>query len=193
MTETSKSRLETLSDGGLLAASAETPEAFGIFYDRHVEAVLSFCQRRTDSPHLAADLTAETFAAAFLSRGKFRDMGRPARAWLFAIARAQISKWLRRGEVDRRARQKLRIPPTEVDDESIERIETLVDFAPLREELRSALRELSPSVAQALILRVGLDLPYDEVSRRLGCSQGAARVRVSRGLVQLADAMGVSR
>jgi DNA-directed RNA polymerase specialized sigma24 family protein len=29
---------------------------------------------------------------------------------------------------------------------------------------------------------VAMDLPYDEVATRLGCSQGAARVRVSRGL-----------
>jgi DNA-directed RNA polymerase specialized sigma24 family protein len=37
------------------------------------------------------------------------------------------------------------------------------------------------------VLRVGHDLPYAEVARRLGCSEGAARVRVTRALTRLAD------
>jgi DNA-directed RNA polymerase specialized sigma24 family protein len=33
------------------------------------------------------------------------------------------------------------------------------------------------------------ELPYDEVARRLGCSEGAARVRVSRALTRLAETL----
>jgi RNA polymerase sigma-70 factor (ECF subfamily) len=37
---------------------------FGLFYDRYVTALLAFFQRRTGDAEAAADLTAETFAAA---------------------------------------------------------------------------------------------------------------------------------
>ena len=42
------------------------PEDFGVFYDRHVHAVIGYFSRRTRDPELAADLTAETFAAALV-------------------------------------------------------------------------------------------------------------------------------
>ena len=180
---------EEPSDAELLRRSSSDPEAFGIFYDRHVEAVLGFFYRRTASAHTAADLTAETFAQAFASRGRYRDTGAPARAWLFGIARHQLSRALRGRGVRDRARRRLGMERVDLDDTSLERIEALADLEPTFRALRTALHELSPKVAEAVVLRVGEDLPYDEVARRLGCSEGAARVRVARGLSQLLDAL----
>src|SRR5439155_18104730 len=71
---------ESRTDAELLKASAHDVEAFGRFYDRHAAAVAAFFVRRTGCPHLAADLTAETFAAAFVSRRCYRDTGPPALA-----------------------------------------------------------------------------------------------------------------
>jgi DNA-directed RNA polymerase specialized sigma24 family protein len=44
-------------------------EDFGRFYDRYVRSLLAFFQRRTRDPEVAADPTAETFAAAMVARG----------------------------------------------------------------------------------------------------------------------------
>ena len=52
------------SDDALPAAPRAEPEAFAVFYRRHVEALLAYFARRTRDAELAADLTAETFAAA---------------------------------------------------------------------------------------------------------------------------------
>jgi DNA-directed RNA polymerase specialized sigma24 family protein len=51
-----------LTDDELL--SSNDPEAFGVFYDRHVKALLGYFARRTFDAEEAADLTAETFASA---------------------------------------------------------------------------------------------------------------------------------
>src|SRR5512133_2251953 len=51
-----------LTDEDLLCS--EDPEAFGVFYDRHVRALLAYFARRTGDAEVAADLTAETFASA---------------------------------------------------------------------------------------------------------------------------------
>ena len=59
--------------------------------------------------------------------------------------------------------------------------------------LRAALDSLSPGVRDAVLMRVGLDLPYEEVALSLGCSVGAARVRVTRGLHSLAEVMEAGR
>jgi RNA polymerase sigma-70 factor (ECF subfamily) len=99
---------------------------------------------------------------------------------------------LERGRAEDRARRRLGVSRPELDDVSYERIETLADLAPIRAAVRTAVESLSPAIADAVRLRVGMDLPYREVAKRLGCSEGAARVRVARGLARLAEILEVS-
>ncbi len=72
-------------------------EDFGLFYDRYVTALLAFFQRRTGDPEAAADLTAETFAAAMVSRRRYQPRGATAAGWLFAIAHHKLTDFRRRG------------------------------------------------------------------------------------------------
>ena len=53
----------------LLSGDAED---FGLFYDRYIDMLLGYFARRAGDPEVAADLTAETFAAALASRRRFR-------------------------------------------------------------------------------------------------------------------------
>src|SRR3954469_11198004 len=94
-----------LTDEQLL--SSDDPESFGMFYDRHVKAVLGYFARRTRDPELAADLTAETFASALVARRRFKPGGAPPAAWLFAIAARRLADFQRRGRVERRMRRSL--------------------------------------------------------------------------------------
>ena len=56
------------SDQRLLAATrAGDAEACGVFFARHGPTVVAFVRRRVGSAELAADLTAETFAAALIA------------------------------------------------------------------------------------------------------------------------------
>jgi DNA-directed RNA polymerase specialized sigma24 family protein len=58
------------SDTELLLASRAEPVAFVELYRRHAEDLLRYFARRTLDPEAAAELTAETFAEAYASRGK---------------------------------------------------------------------------------------------------------------------------
>jgi len=80
------------------------PEDFGRFYDRYVRSLLAYFQRRTRDPEVAADLTAETFAAALAARGRFRPRATPASVWLFAIAHHKLMDFHRRGSAEDRMR-----------------------------------------------------------------------------------------
>lgn len=69
------------ADEVLLAA--RDAASFETFYLRHVEALLVYFARRTGDPELAADLTAETFAAALAARRRLkpaRGSARPFRS-----------------------------------------------------------------------------------------------------------------
>lgn len=174
------------TDAELLLASREDPAEFVELYRRHAEDLLRYFARRTLDPEAAAELTAETFAEAFASRGNYRDTGANGVAWLYGIAKHQLGRFFRTGRIDRAARHRIGLPPRELPPEDYERIEDLVDFAPIREALIEALAGLPEDQREALQLRVVEGLPYPDVAASLRCAESAARQRVSRGLRRLA-------
>ncbi|HEX5938201.1 MAG TPA: sigma-70 family RNA polymerase sigma factor [Actinomycetota bacterium] len=174
------------SDSELLTVSATEPGAFTVLYRRHAEDLLRYFARRTLDPEAAAELTAETFAQAFASRTTYRDTGVNGVAWLYGVARHQLGRFFRSGRVDRAVRRRLGMPERELPPADYERIEDLVDFAPIRDAIEDALETLGAEQRDALRFRVIEELPYPEVARRLACSEQNARQRVSRGLRRLA-------
>jgi RNA polymerase sigma factor (sigma-70 family) len=173
--------IERLSDEQLIARTSGRPEAFGVFYRRHEAAVLGFFQRRVRDPELAADLAAETFAAALTSSRRYRAADGPAVAWLFGIARHTLLRSLRRRRVEDRARRRLGMPPLPVSDGLLERIERLG----ADDRVANLLERLTPEQAGAVRARVIEEASYEEIAARLRCSESVVRQRVSRGLAVL--------
>jgi RNA polymerase sigma factor (sigma-70 family) len=160
--------------------------AFLALYDSHAESLVRYFARRTLDPEAAFDLTAETFAEAFASRAGFDPRRGDAPAWLFGIARHQIGSYLRRLTVEHRARTRLGLPDRGLSKDDYERIEAMIDFAAVGRQVRSALHTLPSDQREAVVYRVIDELSYEQIADRIGCSQDAARARVSRGLRLLA-------
>lgn len=159
------------------------PEEFVPFYRQEAAAVLTFFVRRVLDGEAAVELTAETFAQAWRGWGRVRtDSREEMRAWLFTIARRQLSRYLRRGKAQQTAVRRLGIRVPAVHEDDLTAIEQAAAIGQLRLSLGSALDDLSGDQRDALRLRVVEELPYDEVARHLGISEPAARARVSRGL-----------
>jgi RNA polymerase sigma factor (sigma-70 family) len=171
------------TDGELLGLTTEDPEAFGAFYDRFEVEVLGFFWRATRRSDLAADLTAEVFAAALSSAGGFRPELGSARAWLFGIARHELADAWQRGRVEDRARRRLGLEPVVLTDEALERIDELGRRGP-GGALR-LLEDLPQDQRMAVEGRVLEERDYEELAQRLSCSQSVVRQRVSRGLRSL--------
>jgi len=183
--------LTELSDRELLALAGSRPDAFAVFYRRYAESVFRFFRSRTACRETAADLTAETFAQAFLSRRRYQPGPAPARAWLYAIAEHELAHFLRSASVAARARRRLGIGPLQVGEDAFDRIEDLADLANHRAAIQDAVAHLSTPIGDAVRFRVLEELPYADVAERLGCSPATARQRVARGLRQLADQLEV--
>src|ERR1700733_3157724 len=102
------------------------PESLSRLYETHAAVLLRFLARRTLQPEVAIDLVAETFAKAFAHRDEFRGESEgEAVAWLFGIARHELSAYFRRGVVDRRAMSGLGLGVTALIDADYERVEEL--------------------------------------------------------------------
>jgi RNA polymerase sigma factor (sigma-70 family) len=177
----------TETDGELLRRAARgDADAFSVLYRRHETIVAGYLMRRARDPELAADLAAETFAAAIAGAGSFRDEGQSALAWLLGIARNVLARTWERGAVERRARERLGIERVAVSDATLERVEALLDGSdPARNPLLKALEELPDAQREAIRSHVLDEEPYADLAARLGVSEATVRQRVSRGLGRL--------
>ena len=160
---------------------------FGHFYDRYVAALLAFFQRRVRDPEAAADLTAETFAAALVARGRYRAQGPTATGWLFAIAHNKLADYRRRGYAEDRMRRRLGMEPVEVGDEDAGLIRLLGD-----EVATQLISELPDEQREAIRAHVLDDRGYDEIARTQELTEATVRKRVSRGLRVLRERVGRS-
>ena len=169
------------SDAELVRAAGSDAAAFGALYERHALRVYAWCFRRLE--WAASDLTAETFAQAWLSRDRFRDeRGGSALPWLLGIARNVLRETIRIDRVETRARERLGLPLDLAAEEGYAAVEERLSA---RAALATALDRLPDHEREALELRVMAELPYDQVAERLAIQPAAARLRVSRALRRL--------
>ena len=176
------------TDAELIREARRDPDALAELYRRHAERLHSWLQAQV-SPQIACELTAETFAQAALSLRRFQDPGGgSASPWLFGIAKNLLRRDYESERVDRKARRRLGIPEL-AHDLNLARVEERDRAERMRPSLVAALATLPPGQRRALELRVIQELPYDEVASSLSCSEGAARIRVTRALGSLSDRM----
>jgi RNA polymerase sigma factor (sigma-70 family) len=172
-----------LNDEELLRS--EDPEAFGVFYDRHVKTLLGYFARRTGNPEVAADLTAETFASAIVAKRRFRPGSSPAAAWLFTIASRRLADYHRHGHVERRMRRSLDMERRPVSAEDAALIRLLADDA-----TSTLLADLPADQRDAIVAHVVEDRDYAEVADQMNLAEATVRQRVSRGLAAMRRRVG---
>lgn len=167
-------------DAELLQFSAVNADAFAVFYRRYERLVVGWLVRRTGRADLAADLTAEVFAAAYIGAARFRDGPEPAGAWLLGIARNKLLRSLRRERIEASARRRLGVERVQVSDEALAAIDELRGGG-----IVDLLDELPADQREAVRGRIVEDEDYADLALRLDISATAARQRVSRGLAAL--------
>lgn len=182
-----------LSDTQLIVATQGDPAAFREIYDRWAEPILAYFFRRTRDAEASADLMAETFAMAYQKRMSFRDSGAPGGAWLYGIARNELSHYYRRQEVERRGLEKLKLQVPSFDQESVDALERLCETEDYFVDLELTLAQMSVAERKAVELRVLDELDYSEIAATLGITPGSARTRVHRGLSKLQQRREVNR
>lgn len=162
--------LDSRSDAELLALTSSAPDAFAVFYRRHVRAVVGLVARRVPSSDVG-DLVAEVFATALVHCRRYDPARGAAGAWLTGIALNKIADANRRGAVDAQLCRRLGIrrPP-------LEEIEPMFDLG------GDLLASLPRDQRLAVQARVIDDKPYEQIAAELSASPQVVRKRVSRGL-----------
>ncbi len=161
--------------------------------------LVGLCARLTENPENAEDLAQETLLEAWRALHKLRDADRLF-PWLAAIARNVCLRWARQ-----HGRELAHTTPMDgfanaPDEDAPLLSDTLADpdsddliIELERQELAALLDRtlalLPPETRLALIESVVYGTPQAEIAARLGLSEGALRVRLSRGRLALRQAL----
>ncbi|MDX6573805.1 MAG: hypothetical protein QOC86_2961 [Gaiellales bacterium] len=144
-------------DADLLVAARTDAGAFRELYERYATRIYGYHLRRSKDPSAAHDLTAETFAQAWLARARFRDeVGGTAGPWLFGIARHVLLASVRQRRMELAACERLGVLSA-VDREA----------APVPRGLGSYGREVGAGRALERVAetsQLGRKVPHREVS-----------------------------
>lgn len=151
-------------------------EDFRSYYVRHHADVVRYARRRVAPDHVA-DVAADTFVVAWRRWAKAEPGGLP---WLYLTARHVISNHRRR-----------RRDETSLDQGGLE--PSVADLAPEvvdRLVVHQRMRTLADADREVLMLAYWEDLDLRSIGTALGCSTGAAGVRLHRARRRLAAALG---
>jgi RNA polymerase sigma-70 factor (ECF subfamily) len=167
-------RAVTEDDVGLGAGSTE----FEPFFERESERLFQAMFLATGSRAEAEDLCQEAMARAFERWDRIRRMESPA-GYVYRTAFNLHRKRLRRLGRAQRAPDAPPSPPA--DPGSV---------AEVRDQILRALRSLSPTQVEALLLVEWLGMTADEAGRSLGIEASSVRGRVHRARTALRHQMG---
>lgn len=154
----------------MLRVAQGDAEAMTVLFRHAWGDVCSLCARLSLDDDAAEDLAQETFMRVLRSAHGFRGDARFS-TWVYRIVCNVCSD-------HRAARARARRPLPIADD--------VVESDPGRVAvLRRALERLTDAEREAVVLSRLRDQPYRQLAETLGCTEGAARVRVHRALERL--------
>jgi RNA polymerase sigma-70 factor (ECF subfamily) len=154
----------------------ESMDRLRVLYAEHGPALLRYLRRLTGRGDWAEDLLQETFVQALKGPERL-DAAASPKAWLFAIARhLGINAVQRRREVAPLV-EEVAAPEAERPD-------------PRRDEMREAIAGLPEKQREALQLRLGEGLSYEEIARVLEVPVGTVRSRLHAGVRVLRELLG---
>ena len=153
-------------------------ELFTGLYRRHYAAVLAYALRRV-GPDQAQDVVAETFTAAWRELDNLPENPMP---WLYRAAWYRIANVRRAQTRQLRASARAQTQQDQIQGDHAARVVESV-------RVIGALKSLSDTDREVLLLTSWEDLSYADAAYVLGCSVTVVKVRVLRARRRLAAAL----
>lgn len=161
------------TDQTLVEAAQRDPAQFAALYDRYLDPIYAYCDRRLGTRELTEDATSQVFLQALAALPKFR--AHSFRAWLYTIARNVV--------IDvHRARPALPL----IEDAALDQltVDDELDWRASEIDVRQLLSQLTPEQRDVVELRLsGMTGP--EIAEILGRSAGSVRALQFRAYQQL--------
>jgi RNA polymerase sigma-70 factor, ECF subfamily len=156
--------------------------------------IYAICYRFTGSGNDAEDLTQEVFLKLYKNLASFDTQKGSFQTWITTLARNLLVDHFRRTRLERASESLDATFDGEEDGPTM--ADRLADPRPSQEQhvaglelkvrVQNALKQLSPELREAVILRDLEDMDYKEISQVLRIPEGTVKSRISRGRGELA-------
>jgi len=174
--------IEDRTDTELLLTVVDDEWAFPEFYRRHFFDLAGWLFRRTADAEAANGIANEAMAKAFSwSMKPGRDPIVYPRAWIFTIARNELSRWRKAGELETPVANDFGFPQAVEDT----RLAAIAEHSDLYE----ALDTLSDDEALALVMAYGDGHSTTEVAEAIGRSREATKKVMQRAARRVRERM----
>ncbi len=164
--------------------------AFEILVRRYQGRVASVISRMVSDPAKVQDLTQESFLKAYRAMGKFRGDA-SFYTWIYRIAINTAKNHLLSSERT--------VPISNMELEDADRVSAHARSSDTPEQqllrsemmvvLQKVLKELSPTMERAILLRDLEGLTYEEIADVMECPIGTVRSRIFRGRQEIITRM----
>jgi RNA polymerase sigma-70 factor (ECF subfamily) len=175
--------MQTESDSAIIARARESPEVFGLLYERYVVRIYNYIYYRTGNHHDAEDLTSRTFYKALKHFPRYVDKGAPFSAYLYRIAHNIVANWYR----DNKRRQIVPFDGLSITMPWQQEPTVVTERKDEQEELLRVVRQLPPERQQLLILKLVEQMSNAEIAAVMGRTEGAIKSLYHRTLVALRE------
>jgi RNA polymerase sigma-70 factor (ECF subfamily) len=156
--------------------------------------IYGICYRFTGSPTDAEDLTQDVFLKLYKNLSSFDTLKGSFQTWITTLARNLLVDHFRRTRLDRASDSLDASFDGEEDGPTMG--DRLADPRPSQEHhvaglelkvrVQAALKQLSPELREAVILRDLEDMDYKDIAQVLRIPEGTVKSRISRGRGELA-------
>lgn len=170
-----------MTDEERLLERARTYEqgALEELYDAYAPLVFAYLYRRLQNRQLAEDLTSEVFLRLLQAFGARQPWQTSVRGWLYRVAHNLVVDYYRRQPPQ--PVLALEGDPPDADHDPREAVSQRIS----RQQLHSALAQLTPEQQHVVVLRFGQQLSAKEVAEATGKSVSAVEALQHRALAAL--------
>ena len=163
-------------------------DAFASLYETHLDRIHRYIYYRVFDRELAEDITSVVFLKVWEHLGSFQGGQIPFVKWVYRIAHNTVIDYYRT--------RKNVVPLEDVDALKLshsDNVDERLDLNTCSQELAEALKELTSTQREVLILRFIWGLTTSEIACRLDKRPGAIRAAQMRGLKSLARHAGIQK
>jgi RNA polymerase sigma factor (sigma-70 family) len=161
--------------------------ALAALFDRHVDAVYTYCFRRTASWHLAEDATSTVFLELWRGRARIQEHEGSALPWIYGIARNVCRNNDRSARRLTRALHLLPRGESLIEADLADDVASRLDNEREMAAVRAAVATLPAHERDVLELVAWAGLSYEATAAALDIPVGTVRSRLSRARRRLTD------
>jgi RNA polymerase sigma-70 factor (ECF subfamily) len=153
--------------------------ALAEIYDRYAEPIYRYLYRLIGSAQVAEDLTGEAFVRFLYALGSRKAPRGQLRGWLYRVAHNLAMDYFRKQS---------KMGFVDLDEELLAGTHsptTMLEQQQREQRVRWAIRQLTTTQQQVILLRFGEDLPISDVGKLLGKSEGSIKLLQYRAIRRL--------